>query len=75
MTKKFDPEAPHQAVILVRVENCALLPNGQNSNRVSKSRSELFTFSGKDFADVEAQVDQFMQRVKNAEATVNESSA
>jgi hypothetical protein len=73
MTQKFDPNAPHQAVILVRVENCSRLPDGQNSNRVSRSRSEVVSFEGKDFAEVEDKVNQFIKRMKDAEATINES--
>ena len=63
---KPNPDAPHQALINVRWENYERLPDGRCSGRPTTSGSKLFTFLGKNQAEVEEQVNNFMERLDNA---------
>jgi len=64
--EKINKNAPHQAVILVRCEIYERLQNGQCSGRPVEKLSDLFTFIGQDVDDVRCQVEQFMEKIKNA---------
>ena len=68
-TNKPNPEAPHQAVILVRYEINERDELGRMLPKTLKSASKVFTFLGKDFKEAEDQVNSFLERITNATET------
>lgn len=58
-------KVPHQAIINVRAEVLVLMPDGRVSPKPINSKSEVFTFTGNSQAEVELQVEQFFERLKN----------
>lgn len=57
---------PHQAIVLVRYENCELDELG-NVCMPTQSNSKIYTFVGKDFEEAQKQVDEFLKRLETHE--------
>ena len=75
MDNSPNPEAPHQAVILVRHELNERNATGEMLPRSVKQGSKLYTFIGKDFATVDALLTQFLEGIQDEEKRINESQA
>lgn len=65
-TNKPNPEAPHQAVVLVRYEVNERDETGRMLPKSMKQASKVYTFVGKNFKDVDAQLTSFLERIENA---------
>ena len=69
-----NPKAPHQAVILVRYEIHERDETGRCIGRPADTKSELFTFIGKDFQEAQSQAEEFIGRLNNGEKTTKETT-
>ncbi len=65
----YNPDAPHQAVILVRYENFERDDLGRCVGRPSTSDSKTFTFMGNSHAEVQQEVEAFLRRIENVQET------
>lgn len=72
--KHYNPEAPHQAVILVRWENFERDDLGRCVGRPSTSDSNTYTFVGNTHAEVEEQVQSFLRRIENGEKITRDAT-
>lgn len=61
----YNPEAPHQAVVLVKYENFERDDLGRCVARPSSKNSKVYTFTGKNYEVVQQQVESFLQRIEN----------
>lgn len=67
-SKSFNPEAPHKAIVLIRYENNEVLPDGRIAGRSSTRESMLLDFDGVTHEEAQRQVNEFIQRIKDAYA-------
>jgi len=55
---------PHQSIITIQAKIMDRLPDGRVSGISRQSKSEIFTFTGKNFTDCANQTDSFLQAIE-----------